>query len=57
MLMDVVQPNDAILNSFLPAYSILVDLQQATNIHCYLVRSGFLSSIEVATSLIDIYSK
>uniref|UniRef100_A0A2N9I9B6 Pentacotripeptide-repeat region of PRORP domain-containing protein n=1 Tax=Fagus sylvatica TaxID=28930 RepID=A0A2N9I9B6_FAGSY len=57
MLMDTVQPNDATLNSLLPAYSILADLQQATNIHSYLVRSGFLSSIEVATGLIDIYSK
>jgi pentatricopeptide repeat protein len=55
--MDAVQPNDATLNSLLLAYSILADLQQATNIHCYLVRSGFLSSIEVATGLIDIYSK
>jgi pentatricopeptide repeat protein len=57
IIMDAVQPNDATLNSLLPAYSILVDLQQATNIHCYLVRSEFLSSIEVATGLIDIYSK
>jgi pentatricopeptide repeat protein len=57
MLMNAVQPNDATLNSLLPAYSILTDLQQATNIHCYLVRYGFLSSIEVVTGLIDIYSK
>lgn len=57
MLKEAVQPNDATLNSLLPAYAILADLQQATNIHCYLVRSGFLSSIEVATGLIDIYSK
>ncbi|KAK7812168.1 pentatricopeptide repeat-containing protein At5g39350-like [Quercus suber] len=57
MLTDALQPNDATLNSLLPAYSILADLQQATNIHCYLVISGFLSSTEVATGLIDIYSK
>lgn len=57
MLMEALQPNDATLNSLLPAYSILADLQQATNIHCYLVISGFLSSTEVATGLIDIYSK
>lgn len=57
MLKEAVQPNDATLNSLLPAYAILADLQQATNMHCYLVRSGFLSSIEVATGLIDIYSK
>ncbi|XP_041002609.1 pentatricopeptide repeat-containing protein At5g39350-like [Juglans microcarpa x Juglans regia] len=57
MLMEAVQPNEATLNSLLPAYAILADLQQASNIHCYLVRSGFLASIEVATGMIDIYSK
>lgn len=57
MLMEAVQPNDATLNSILPAYAILVDMHQAMNIHGYLIRSGFLSSIEIATGLIDIYSK
>lgn len=57
MLMEVVEPDEATLNSLLPAYAILADLQPATSIHCYLIRSGFLSSTEVATKLIDIYSK
>lgn len=57
MLMKEVEPNDATLKSILPAYAILADLHQAKNIHCYLVKSGFLSSTEVATALIDIYSK
>lgn len=57
MLMEAVQPNDATLNSLLPAYSILTDFRQAMNIHCYLIITGFLSSIEVATALVDIYSK
>ncbi|XP_062009806.1 pentatricopeptide repeat-containing protein At5g39350 [Rosa rugosa] len=57
MLVEAVQPNEATLNSLLPAYSILADLHQAMNIHGYLVRSGFLSCIEVATGLIDSYSK
>ncbi|KAF3444836.1 hypothetical protein FNV43_RR14529 [Rhamnella rubrinervis] len=57
MLMEAVQPNDATLNSLLPAFSILADFRQAMNIHCYLIRSGFLSSVEVATGLVDIYSK
>ncbi|KAK0571643.1 hypothetical protein LWI29_019320 [Acer saccharum] len=57
MLTEVVEPNDATLNSLLPAYSILADLCLATNIHCYLIRSGFFSNIEVATGMIDIYSK
>lgn len=57
MLVEAVKPNEATLNSLLPAYSILADLHQAMNIHGYLVRSGFLSCIEVATGLIDSYSK
>lgn len=57
MLVEVVEPNDATLNSLLPAYAILADLPQAMNIHCYLIRSGFLSVVEVSTGLIDIYSK
>ncbi|KAK9924974.1 hypothetical protein M0R45_033315 [Rubus argutus] len=57
MLVEAVQPNEATLNSLLPAYSILADLHQAMNIHGYLVRSGFLSYIEVATGLIDSYAK
>ncbi|CBI22288.3 hypothetical protein VitviT2T_022707 [Vitis vinifera] len=57
MLMEAVDPNDATLNSLLPAYAFLTDLQQARNMHGYLIRSGFLSRIEVATILIDIYSK
>lgn len=56
MLMEV-YPNDATLNSLLPAYTTLADLQQGMNIHSYLIRSGFISRIEVATGLIDIYSK
>lgn len=52
-----VHPNHATLNSLLPAYSILADFHQAMNMHCYLIRSGFLSCVEVATGLIDIYSK
>ncbi|XP_031286756.1 pentatricopeptide repeat-containing protein At5g39350-like [Pistacia vera] len=57
MQMAAVQPNDATLNSLLRAYAILADLQQAMNIHGYLIISGFLSNVEIATGLIDIYSK
>ncbi|KAF7807031.1 pentatricopeptide repeat-containing protein [Senna tora] len=57
MLVEEIQPNDATLNSLLPAYAILADLQQAMNIHGYLVRSGFLYRLEVASILVDIYSK
>ncbi|XP_057952960.1 pentatricopeptide repeat-containing protein At5g39350-like [Malania oleifera] len=57
MLVESVDPNAATLNSLLPAYAILADMQQATNMHNYLIRSGFISSIEIATALIDIYSK
>ncbi|KAA8530418.1 hypothetical protein F0562_005127 [Nyssa sinensis] len=57
MLSEAVEPNGATLNSLLPAYAILADLRQAMNIHCYIICSGFLPKVEVATSLIDIYSK
>ncbi|KAM6542053.1 hypothetical protein CsatB_006500 [Cannabis sativa] len=57
MRMEGVQTHEATLNGLLPAYSILADFRQAMNIHSYLIRAGFLSSIEVATSLIDVYSK
>ncbi|KAK9272813.1 hypothetical protein L1049_003191 [Liquidambar formosana] len=57
MLMEAIDPDGATLNSLLPAYAIIADLQQGTNIHGYLIKSGFLSRIDVATGLIDIYSK
>ncbi|KAF7130793.1 hypothetical protein RHSIM_Rhsim10G0044800 [Rhododendron simsii] len=57
MLSESVAPNAASLNSLLPAYASLVDLQQAMNIHGYLIRSGFVSKVEAFTALIDIYSK
>ncbi|KAL5582204.1 hypothetical protein UlMin_014646 [Ulmus minor] len=57
MLMGEVHPQDATLSALLPAYSILADFHQATNIHCYVLRSGFVSGMEVATGLIDIYAK
>ncbi|KAI5591834.1 hypothetical protein POPTR_004G124400v4 [Populus trichocarpa] len=57
MLMEGVEINAATCNSLLPAYGILADLQPVNNINSYLMRSGFVSNIQVATSLIDIYSK
>ncbi|XP_038905919.1 pentatricopeptide repeat-containing protein At5g39350 [Benincasa hispida] len=57
MLMEEVEANQATFNSVIPAYAILADLKQVLNLHSYLVRSGFISRIEVITGLIDIYSK
>ncbi|KAK4259328.1 hypothetical protein QN277_005670 [Acacia crassicarpa] len=57
MLLEEIPPNDATLNSLLPAYAMLSDLHQAMNIHCYLIRSGFLQRLEVSSILVDIYSK
>ncbi|XP_057428000.1 pentatricopeptide repeat-containing protein At5g39350-like [Lotus japonicus] len=57
MLVKDVQPDNATFNSLLPAYAVLADLKQAMNIHCYLIRSGFLYRLEVASILVDIYSK
>ncbi|KAI3809699.1 hypothetical protein L1987_19297 [Smallanthus sonchifolius] len=52
-----VLPNEATLKCVLPAYAITTDLKQVTNFHGYLIRSGFLSKGDLATGLIDIYSK
>ena len=57
MLLDAVKPNDATLKSVLPAFAIEADLRQALSMHSYLVRSGFVTRTEVATALVDIYSK
>ncbi|CAN1827887.1 Pentatricopeptide repeat-containing protein At5g39350 [Linum perenne] len=57
MLSEGLRPNAATLNSLLPAYANLADLHLAENIHCFIMRLGFLSKVEVATCLIDIYSK
>ncbi|XP_027188965.1 pentatricopeptide repeat-containing protein At5g39350 [Cicer arietinum] len=57
MLVENVRPDSATLNSLLPAYAILADLKQAMNMHCYLVRLGFLCKLEVVSMLVDIYSK
>ncbi|KAH0697597.1 hypothetical protein KY290_015479 [Solanum tuberosum] len=57
MLSEAVKPNDATLKSVLPAFAIEADLRQALSMHSYLVRSGFVTRTEVATGLVDIYSK
>nr|GMC62203.1 pentatricopeptide repeat-containing protein At5g39350 [Ipomoea batatas] len=57
MLSEDVKPNDATVKSILPAYAIEADLQQVMSLHSYLMRSGFITRREVATGLVDIYSK
>ncbi|XP_059670413.1 pentatricopeptide repeat-containing protein At5g39350 [Cornus florida] len=57
LLFEAVEPNLATLKCLLPAYAILADLQLAMNVHCYLIKSGFISIVDVATGLMDIYSK
>lgn len=52
-----VHPDEATMICLLLAYANLSDLQQAMNIHCYLIQIGFLRSVEITTSLIDLYSK
>lgn len=57
MIFEAVGPENATLNSLLPSYALLADIQQAMNIHGYLLRSGFFSNVQVSTCFIDIYSK
>nr|AYM00547.1 pentatricopeptide repeat protein [Salvia miltiorrhiza] len=57
MMQDGVKLNDATWKSLLPAYAVEADLRQASNIHGYLMKSGFLGNPDIVTGLIDIYSK
>ncbi|WRX20050.1 Pentatricopeptide repeat - like 10 [Theobroma cacao] len=57
MLIEGMKPNAATLKSLLPAYAICADMQQATNMHSYLLRSGLVSNNEIGTAVVDIYSK
>ncbi|XXG48237.1 hypothetical protein AAC387_Pa02g2744 [Persea americana] len=57
MKLEEVHPDGATMICLLPAYAKLADLQQAMNIHCYLIRTGFQKSAEITTGLIDVYSK
>ncbi|KAK4776498.1 hypothetical protein SAY86_005186 [Trapa natans] len=57
MLMQEVERGSATLNSLLPAYAIIADLQQAANVHSYVARTGYVSHVEVTTCLVDVYSK
>ncbi|XP_054801503.1 pentatricopeptide repeat-containing protein At5g39350-like [Prosopis cineraria] len=57
-----VKPNLVSIASLLSACANLVsmnpaDLLQAMNMHCYLIKSGFLYRLEVSSILVDIYSK
>ncbi|XP_047312839.1 pentatricopeptide repeat-containing protein At5g39350, partial [Impatiens glandulifera] len=47
----------ATFSSLLPVYAALADLKPSMNIHCYLTKSGFLSTASISSTLIDIYSK
>ncbi|KAL1189612.1 Pentatricopeptide repeat-containing protein [Cardamine amara subsp. amara] len=57
MRLEDVEPNIATLNSLLPAYAALADFRQAMNIHCYLTKTGFMSSLDAVTGLVHVYSK
>lgn len=58
MLREGAAPDLVTMTSLLPAYSCCsAYLQQANNIHGYLVKAGFLKNIEITTCLIDAYAK
>uniref|UniRef100_A0A0E0K396 ADF-H domain-containing protein n=1 Tax=Oryza punctata TaxID=4537 RepID=A0A0E0K396_ORYPU len=57
MIAESVRPDSATMASILPAYAESADLKQGKNIHCFFLTLGFLRSTEVATGLIDVYSK
>ncbi|KAK9123760.1 hypothetical protein Sjap_013362 [Stephania japonica] len=57
MQVEAVDLVGATLLSLFPAYAHIADLNQAENIHGYLIRSGFGSRVEIATGMIHVYSK
>uniref|UniRef100_A0A7N0V2G9 Pentatricopeptide repeat-containing protein n=1 Tax=Kalanchoe fedtschenkoi TaxID=63787 RepID=A0A7N0V2G9_KALFE len=57
MLREAICPDCATFLSLLPAYAALADSQQGVNIHGYLLKCGLLLKSEVATGLVDIYTK
>ncbi|KAL3629424.1 hypothetical protein CASFOL_026646 [Castilleja foliolosa] len=57
MQLESVKLDDATWKSILPAYAIEADMNQAMNIHGYIIRSGFIRKPDIVTGLIDIYSK
>ncbi|EEC73741.1 hypothetical protein OsI_08374 [Oryza sativa Indica Group] len=57
MIAESVRPDSATMASILPAYAESADLKEGKNIHCFLLTLGFLRSTEIATGLIDVYSK
>ncbi|KAI0513770.1 hypothetical protein KFK09_009803 [Dendrobium nobile] len=57
MIWEGIWPDLVTMRSLLPAYSCSADLQQTSNIHGYLLKTGFLEKIESMTCLMDSYAK
>ncbi|XP_068636229.1 pentatricopeptide repeat-containing protein At2g39620 [Aristolochia californica] len=57
MKLENLKPNLVTLVSILPAASYLAALREGTNLHSYIIRSGFISNTLVGNSLIDMYAK
>ncbi|KNA03456.1 hypothetical protein SOVF_208920, partial [Spinacia oleracea] len=57
MLHEAVGPDAITISGLLCAYADLVNGRQSFSVHGCLIKSGFLSDIEVVRGLIDIYSK
>ncbi|KAL2898677.1 hypothetical protein RDABS01_040459 [Bienertia sinuspersici] len=57
MLHEAVDPDAITFSSLLCACADLSDGHLLFSLHCYLIKSGFLSKNEVVRSLIDLYSK
>ncbi|KAJ4749085.1 Pentatricopeptide repeat-containing protein [Rhynchospora pubera] len=57
MMSDYIKPNLVSLVSIIPAAACLVSLRDGLALHCYVVKSGFVSDVRIGNSLIDMYSK
>ncbi|KAJ3709253.1 hypothetical protein LUZ61_012958 [Rhynchospora tenuis] len=57
MMSEYIKPNVVSLVCIIPAAACLVSLRDGLALHCYVVKSGFVSDVKVGNSLIDMYSK
>eukprot|EP00253_Pinus_taeda_P035258 PITA_35258 len=51
------KPNSVTIVSVLSAFAYLASLQQADQIHSYIIITGFESNVSVGTALVDLYAK
>ncbi|KAF8401916.1 hypothetical protein HHK36_012867 [Tetracentron sinense] len=57
MLMAKIKPRHVTFSSIMPACAHLTTLHMGKQLHGYIIRSGFLDNVFIASSLVDMYAK